>query len=293
MTLVSQHTSTPASRARIALVGGMLPPVRIALAAGFLAAALVAALLAGASGDAGAAAAKLIGKTKQTPSPDCPKTPCEAIGSVTGFQTKADGKNGIFKVRQKGHVVGWSVDVSRPNAEQREFFGDFYRDREFGTDPVARIGILRHVGGGRSGERARARRAGDKFRLIKQSPPVKLGSELGGTPVITLNDPLRVNKGDVVALTIPSWLSNFATEQSRDDVWRASRSPQKCTGRNEIQQSRPHEKVGDTRRYGCRYTTARLLYWAYFVPESRGGGGGGDGSGDGGGGGGSGGGGGP
>src|SRR5919198_6446632 len=41
---------------------------------------------------AGATSARVIGKTKHTPSPDCPKTPCNAIGSVTGFQLAADGK---------------------------------------------------------------------------------------------------------------------------------------------------------------------------------------------------------
>ena len=29
--------------------------------------------------------------------------------------------------------------------------------------------------------------------------------------------------------------------------------------------SRPQQKVGSVRGYGCDYTSARLLYWAYYV----------------------------
>jgi uncharacterized membrane protein YgcG len=234
----------------------------------YLAAALLACLTAamaaiGWSDDAGAAKAKLVGKTKRAPGPNCPKDPCEVIGSVTGFQSKADGERGLFKIRQKGHVVAWSADLSRPSSEQREFFEDSFRTDEFGSVPTARIGILEN-------------RDGERYELKKQSPTVKLSTELGGTPVITLNDPLRVAKGDIVAITVPTWLPNFATELTRDEVWRASRSPQRCTGQaNLINRSRPHQKVDDARRYGCRYVEARLLYWAYFVPESREGGGGG------------------
>lgn len=238
--------------------------VRLGLGAVALAGALAAALAAGAVEEAGAAKAKTIGQTKDTPEPSCPKTPCEAVGNVTGFQTSAGGEKGIFKIRADGHLVAWSVDTSRPNAEQREFFGDFYRDPGFGRSPVARVAILR-------------KEEGTKFELRKQSPPVTLSQDLGTMPLITLDRPLKVKQGDVLALTIPTWLSSFAVDLTNRDVWRASRLPDKC-GREDIPDGKPQEKVGSVRRYGCRYSTARLLYWGYFVPERGGEGGGGDGS---------------
>jgi hypothetical protein len=231
--------------------------------------ALAVALVARPAEPADAAKAKTIGKTKSTPNPSCPGDPCEAIGSVTGFQQSADGDNGVFKAPSDGHVVAWSTDLSKPDKSQREFFGEFYKDNEFGTDPAARLAILK--GKGKS-----------EFKLKSQSPAVPLRSELGNTPVITLNDPLRVKKGDVIGLTIPTWLPNFAVEQARDDYWRASRSPKKCTGEADIKDSRPQTEVGSSRRYGCRYTTARLVYWAYMVKDGGGGGGGGGGNGGGG-----------
>src|SRR5665809_62915 len=63
------------------------------LAAGAALLALCATVvIAGTGADpASAARAKTIGKTKKTPRPSCPKDPCEAVGSVTGFQTHASG----------------------------------------------------------------------------------------------------------------------------------------------------------------------------------------------------------
>jgi hypothetical protein len=214
-------------------------------------------------GSAGAAKAKTLGNTRQEPKPSCPGNPCEAVGRVTGFQQEADGEQRPFKVRQDGHIVAWSVDLSKPDRSQQRFFGDFYRHGQFGTAPSAELAILKPEGG-------------SEFKLKRRSRAIDLSPELGGTPLFTLNDPLKVRKGDIVGLTIPSWLPNFAVEQSRENSWRASRSPKKCTGENDIQSGRPLTDVGKTRRFGCTYPTARLLYWAYLVPTRSGGGGGGN-----------------
>lgn len=214
--------------------------------------AVFTAGLVGGAGDAGAAKSKTLGQTKKAPKPSCPGDPCEAVGSVTGFQQKAAGKKGLFKVGADGHIVAWSVELSKPDKSQRKFFGDFYRDGSFGTKSAASLAILKPKGKG-------------QFKLKKDSPAVAMESELGSKPIITLRKPLKVKKGDVVALTIPTWLPNFAVEQARGDVWRASRSSDKCTGTEDIKDSRPQTERRKTRKYGCSYKTARLLYWAYFV----------------------------
>lgn len=244
---------------------------RLLLPALALAGALGLALALQEPGSADAAKAKVLGKTSQDPRPSCPGRPCEAVGSVTGFQQEANGERRPFKVRQNGHVVAWSVDLSKPDRSQRNFFGDFYSDNEFGKEPVAELAILKPQGGSR-------------FKLKRRSPPVELNSELGRTPLLTLNDPLKVKKGDVIGITIPTWLPNFAVELSRENSWRASRGPNKCVRENDIQSGRPLRETGKSRRFGCEYPTARLLYWAYFVPARGGGGGGNDGGGGGGGG---------
>jgi hypothetical protein len=214
--------------------------------------ALVAVL---AADSAGARAAKTLGRTDRTPAPACPRTPCEAVGKVTGFQLTADGRRGAFRARQDGTLVAWAIKLSKPNKEQRDFFGDFYSSSEFGTKPTARISVIKKI------ERKR-------YKLKRQSPVVELASALGTRQVFTLTEPLRINDGEFLALTIPTWSPSFAINLSgKRNVWRASRGKNKCERRSDIKNSKPHQKTGSTRQYGCDYRTARLLYWGYYVPR--------------------------
>lgn len=206
-------------------------------------------LLAVYSGMASGVAAKELGKTSTTPNPACPKS-CSVFGSVTGFQVSADGNKPAFKVPSNGHIVGWKVDLSKPNKEQRGLLED-----DFGK-PTARIQILKGQGRGR-------------FKLTKQSPKVRLDKSLGKEPIFTLNKPLRVKKGTVVALSTSSWASNFALSQS-NDKWRASRKTGKCDSDADLRKSKPQRKIGSTKKYGCTYDAGRVLYWAYFVPSKTG-----------------------
>jgi hypothetical protein len=217
--------------------------------------ALLVVLAVAISVPAGATNARVIGKTKHTPAPDCPKTPCNAIGSVTGFQLVADGKKRPFNVHKNGTIVAWAVDLARVTKRQRKFFGKFFETDKFHMSPTARLAVLKH-----KGKR--------KYKLLKQSPPVKLNGTLGQKQIFTLDKPLRVRKGQIIGLTVPTWAPAFATElSSSGDQWRSSRSRGKCNAERDIKNGRPQQKVGSIRNYGCDYKTARLLYWAYFVPS--------------------------
>jgi hypothetical protein len=227
--------------------------LRILVAGAVLLALCAATVLAGAGADpANAARAKVIGKTKNTPQPSCPRSPCEAIGGVTGFQVSASNAKNPFKVRRNGRLVAWSVDLSRPKPSQRRFFGKFYRSEGFGTAPSARIAVIEPKGKRR-------------YKLKRHGPAVGLNEHLGETPIFTLANPLSIKKGEILALTVPSWISDFAVGQSRRNAWRASRRKNQCAGNTDIKNSRPHEKVGSNRVYGCTYRTARLLYWGYYT----------------------------
>ncbi len=236
--------------------------VLVALAT--LCACLVAALALGQPSTAGAAPAIVIGQTSTTPKPNCP-TPkgdsvpadraCQAMGRVTGFQTSADGRRNPFKIRKPGTIVAWSVAVSKPNRKERDFFAEALSKS---GPPSARLSILKPKGD-------------DVYKLVKQSPVVGLDSVLGNRPVFTLSDPLRVRKGQIVALTTPTWLSNLADAGASDsDAWLASRERGQCglgpTGEEDLlERSRPQQKVRGKRAYGCRYEGARLLYWAFLA----------------------------
>lgn len=233
------------------------PRLRLALAALTLALLTAAALAAAGVDQARGGAAKVLGETKKTPKPLCPKN-CAGTGSVTGYQVKADGRSSLFKVPADGHIVGWSVRLSKPDESQIAGFGDLFEDEKYGKDPYARIAVLKKVKAGR-------------LKLTKQSPVVPLLPRLGQQPIYTLEKPLRAKKGTIVALTIPTWAPLYKDGlEGSENKWVASRNPNKCSGRTEeVTGAKPHQRKGQTRTYGCRFSGERILYWAYFSPAKK------------------------
>jgi hypothetical protein len=234
----------------------------VAAAFACLAAGLAAS---GATTPADAVNAKEIGKTRQTPDPSCP-TPsgndfpprkgCQALGEVTGFQKKADGRQGLMRVPKNGHIVGWAVDLAKPNKKERNFFEDVLGNEAFGGAPSARLAML-------------TRSTKKKYRLRAQSPNVKFNGLMGRRQYFTLRRPIPVKKDWIAAITTFTWIPAFAHDLDNDDRWKASRTRKRCEGtRNLTKRSRPHKGVGSTRAYGCTYKHARIIYWAYFVPNN-------------------------
>lgn len=225
------------------------PPLAIA-AAFLLLAGLVALTLAA---FAPAKAAVELGKTARTPNPLCPKN-CLATGTVTGFQVSANGEKGLFKVPEDGHIVAWSVDLSKPEDTQIASFNDKFMDKRYEGRSVARLAMLKPEGRSR-------------YKLSKQTPPIELEPKFGKRPIFTLNKPVRVKKGIRIGLTLPTWAPLYKNRLKQDDVWAASRNPDECGDAN-ILEAKPQQKLGSVRPYGCKFTTERLLYWAYFVPSN-------------------------
>ncbi len=225
----------------------------VAAAAALLAAGLAVSLWIG---DAGAQddnqRAELLGKTNRTADPLCPQ-PCSVTATVTGFQSKVQGEEKPFQVRRDGRIVAWAVQLGKPNKEDRKFFEENLGSRSFGNGPVARISILKKKGKGR-------------FKLVKQGPATNVSSFFNNRGVITLTDPLRVRKGQTVALTVPTWLPDLVPPgDAPQSLWRASRPASECNS-GSAADARPQQKVGSVREYGCFFSD-RLLYWAYFVPK--------------------------
>jgi hypothetical protein len=221
----------------------------VALAALTLALSLSA--LAGAQGDE--PKPHSIGKTEKKPDPSCPQDPCQAIGSVTGFQVSAGTDKGLTTAPEDGQLVAWALTLSKPKSSQQEFFGKFYKEEDLGTAPTARIAVLRH-------------KEGNQFKLKAQGPVEDLSDKLGEKPRFKLDEPIPISEGDVIALSVPTWIPNFAVDLSARNVWRASREQGKCENANDIKHGNPQEKVGSTRTYACTYRGARILYTAFYVP---------------------------
>lgn len=234
------------------------------------AACLLAALVAiAAPGEADSAPLRVLvlGQTAETPPPSCPGkivnnveiTPCRVEGHVTGFQAIADGVARPYEAPFEGKIVAWSITLAKPSTQETKtttdevsFFDDF-----LGSPAEARIGILRPVEGTKP----------PKYTLVRQSPIEVLNPYFGGTPVFALDHPLTVLKGQVVALTVPTWAPMFAFNVSAENTWRGSRAPEHCASKEDIQDGHPQQGVGKIKTYGCYYSNARLLYTATLVKK--------------------------
>jgi hypothetical protein len=206
----------------------------------------------------GSADAAKLGQTARTPGPACPKSPCQAVGRTTAIQLVADGRRAPFKARKAGRVVGWAIDLSQPNQEQRTFFGDFFTSNALGTRPTARIAVVKRKGDAR------------QYKLKGQGPVMDLTSSMGSYQVFTLADPLPIRKGEFLALTIPTWAPAFAVNLNRtSNIWRASREDGRCQAEDDIKAGKAQQNVGSTRQYGCDYSTARVLYWGFYEPKKK------------------------
>jgi hypothetical protein len=192
----------------------------------------------------------VLGSTATTPDPSCPELPCQAVGSVTGFQLSTEQGSLPFRVRRDGKVKAWTLTLAEPTSKQRSFFNGF-----FGTPPEARLAILRRVPGTEP----------PRYNLRSQGSVHVLSPYLGQTVKFGAN--LKVEAGDIVGLTIPTWAPAFAQGLSAKNAWRASRETGKCTNTTDVRQGEPQQKPGTRATYGCRYSTARLLYTATVVED--------------------------
>ncbi|HEY5708925.1 MAG TPA: hypothetical protein VIS51_05980 [Solirubrobacterales bacterium] len=236
----------------------------------FALAALLAALIVVAwPGAAESAPLRVVvlGKTTETPPPSCPGkivnnvevVPCRVEGHVTGFQVNAGGVARPYEAPFDGKLVAWSITLAKPSRTDSKTTTDEvgFFDEFLGEPSQARIGVLRPVEDSKP----------PQYKLVRQSPLERLNPHFGSTPIFALEHPLTVLRGQVIALTIPTWAPMFAFNVSAEDTWRGSRLTGHCASKEDIQGGHPQQGVGKTKTYGCYYSNARLLYTATLVKQ--------------------------
>jgi hypothetical protein len=192
----------------------------------------------------------VIGATTPPTAPSCPASPCLAVSRTTGFQVRVgSAKNpghNFMSVPRTGTIVAWTIMLGKPNATQVKFF-----NTNEGGVSEAGIAILRPV-----------TKPNLSYKLVSQSPPVKLEPYFGLTAEFPLETTLPVKKGDVVALSVPSWAPALALGFGNDTSWRASRPRSQCTSTSA---QTTQTQVASTVQYYCLYQTARLTYSATLI----------------------------
>jgi hypothetical protein len=247
-------TSARIKAAEAMLSGGManwLNSRRGIRAAGVVALALGVALLAAAASQA--AKGRVLGAAKPTPA-SCPQN-CLVEARVTGFQTAIGKHKKPFTAPRHGRIVAWSIKLGEPAGADIRYF-----NRTFGASK-ARLSILKPV---------RTKQGKRKYRLLRQSPVVRLRPFFGEITTFGLARQLPVRKGNIVALTISTWAPAFGFGQSQKFRWRASRAPaegrpcQTRSGSN-VDAGAAQDRKGTERPYRCLYRGSRLLYSARFI----------------------------
>jgi hypothetical protein len=187
-----------------------------------------------------------IPQTTPPSTPSCPGNPCLAVSRTTGFQIKVGETRNFLNVPRDGTIVAWTVILGKPNATQIKFF-----DANEGGAASAGIAILRPQ-----------RKPNLTYKLISQSPTVPLETYFGQTAQFPLASTLPVKKGDIVALSVPTWAPALALGFGNTTSWRASRPRKQCTSTSS---QTAQTQVGSSVQYFCLYRTARLTYSATLI----------------------------
>jgi hypothetical protein len=188
----------------------------------------------------------VIGATSPATVPSCPGTPCLAVSRTTGFQARVGSANKLMRVPRDGTIVAWTIVLGKPNTTQIKFF-----NANEGGAAEAGIAILRPQP-----------KPNLTYKLVAQSPTVKLQPYFGLTAQFPLETTLQVKKGDMVALSVPSWAPALALGFGNSTSWRASRPRKQCsTTSSQTTQT----QLSSTVQYYCLYQTARLTYSATLI----------------------------
>jgi hypothetical protein len=173
-----------------------------------------------------------------------------AVTQTTGFQVKVGSTHSITTIERSGWIVAWTLSLGDPSQSQTSYFNGLE-----GGAAEAGIAILK------AGKRL-------EYTLVAQSPVEQLLPYFGETAQFPLATAIQVTKGDILALTVPTWapvlaLTNEAGHTYGKYVsWRASRPKSGCkvTSSQTAQQS-----LRSTEQYACLYQNVRLTYSALLV----------------------------
>ncbi len=186
-----------------------------------------------------------VGQPTPFPAASCPDN-CQAIAQVSGYNVEIGKSKNTFRINRPGRVVAFTMRLGEPNADQLNYFRT-----TFGGASQARVSILKPA------------RTKQRHRLLQQSELFNLEPYFGTTPTFSLRRSLPVLKGNIIAITVPTWAPAFAHGLENDNAWRSSHHDDDCTAA--MPPAAAQMSLNSLRIYGCFYRTARLLYSVHFV----------------------------
>jgi hypothetical protein len=169
----------------------------------------------------------------------CP-SPCFVVTRTTALQVRTADVPYPTTAPANGRIVAFTLQLGQLNTKQIHFFNSTY-----GGTARVQITVLHQ----------KPKRF---FVVTAQSAVFRIQPFLGTTVQFPLDTTLPVKKGDVVALTVPTWAPVLAVNLPNTNGWRASRA---ANCRDLVTQT-AQLSVGAQEQYKCLYQTARLTYTA-------------------------------
>jgi hypothetical protein len=191
-----------------------------------------------------------LGETATPPAPGCPED-CKAISRTTGYQVNVGTTRDLFVAPKDGRIVAWTVILGEPTKNQTNFFNS-----NFGGDPRAGITVL-----------AQQEKGSTLNQVVANSGVRKLTDYMGQRVQFPLVETLPIEKGQRVALTVPTWAPAFAEGFDNKTAWRASRTKNQC---NDFATQTALLAVDLEARFQCFYPTARITYSVTMITEPHG-----------------------
>lgn len=188
----------------------------------------------------------VLGATTPPTVPSCPEPKCLAVSRTTGFQVHVGSTHNPLSVPREGRIVAWTISLGKPTATQIKYF-----DQNEGGAAEAEVAVLRPQS-----------RPALTYKLIAEGPPERLQPYFGKTVQFALESTIAVKKGDVVAITVPTWAPALALGFGDNTSWRASRSKSQCLSTSTQTED---TQLGANVQYFCLYETARLTYSATLI----------------------------
>jgi hypothetical protein len=228
----------------------------VAAVAGVLAALLAPGAAIAADVPVGVTASPLV-------APTCPAnaqgSACEIVlTQVTAYETLRDGVANPDMVKQSGVIVSFDLGLAGTSLITPAVLASL--DKTYGGPPEVQLTVLRPVG----------TPTAPAFRVAAQSSVFQLRPELGTVADFPLIEPLPVVRGEMLAVTVPTWApvlsfelstTQFAYAQSRSQVIKAGVSSCDTTGGANLAQV----AVGSLSSYGCSYPGTRIEYSALEI----------------------------
>ncbi len=197
-------------------------------------------------------------------SPTCPAnaqgSACKILlTQVTSYETLRDGVVNPDRVKQSGEIASFTLGLAGTKLITRSIIAA--EDKTYGGPPEAQLTVLRSIG----------TPTNPAFRVAAESAVVQLRPELGKVAEFPLVAPLPVTRGEILALTVPTWApvlsfelaaTKFAYVQSKAKL-SSTKGTTTCdtTGGVNLAQI----VVGELSSYGCSYPGTRIEYSALEI----------------------------